>query len=128
MIDNLEYAIVHAKEVARELKSSLSDFPRECFTQSEIDEIVRQVQEHEKLAEWLTELAERREADRWNVIRTEADLPKEEGDYLVDCKERKLSIQHFFFSIADHRPYWSGMCKVYAWQPLPKSYTESEDK
>ena len=118
----LDEAIAHAKEVSENWKSQLVN----CVSEEGSYKCLECAKEHEQLAEWLTELKERREADKWNVIRTEADLPKEEGDYLVDCKERKLSIQHFFFSIADHRPYWSGMCKVYAWRPLPKPYTESE--
>ena len=65
-----------------------------------------------------------RPEDRW--IPVNERLPNKEGYYLVDCKERVLSIQRFNFSIADHKPYWSGMRTVYAWKPLPEPYKESE--
>ena len=122
MIDDLKDAIAHAKEVAENWKSQLVN----CVSEEGSYKCLECAKEHEQLAAWLTELQERREADRWNVIHTEADLPNKEGYYLVDCKERVFSIQRLNFSIADHKPYWSGMCKVYAWRPLPKSYTGSE--
>lgn len=56
----LDKTIQHHIEEARELKSSLSDFPKECFTQCEIEEIVTQAQEHDQLAIWLTKLDEAR--------------------------------------------------------------------
>lgn len=82
--------------------------------------------EHVEALDLAIKAIEEKEADKWNVIHTEADLPNKEGYYLVDCKESVLSIQRLNFSIADHKPYWSGMCKVYAWRSLPKPY-ESED-
>jgi len=63
-------------------------------------------------------------ADRW--IPVSERLPKKEGWYLVDRKECRFSIQYFFFDTTDHKPYWSGECKVYAWRPLPEPYKESE--
>lgn len=129
MIDNLTEAITHAREVAKEQKQKANSINNNGYG-LEADQLNKQsnclecANDHEQLASWLTELQERREADRW--IPVSERLPEKEGDYLVDCKERHFAIEHFYFSIADRTPYWSGMRKVYAWRPLPEPY-ESED-
>ena len=138
MITTLDEAIAHAKEVAKELKSSLSDYPRDCFTQSEIDEIVRQVQEHEQLAAWLEELAERREADRW--IPVSERLPETTSLILLSVKHETPTRTHNavyggyydrkFLTVNNMEVegcFVEGcITKVEAWKPLPKPY-ESED-
>lgn len=132
MITTLEETIARVKDVAEMNSREAEEIRRisESVTPSNkqyrviIERCRESAEEYEQVAAWLEELKERREADRW--IPVSERLPDKEGDYLVDRKERRLSIQHFFFGIADHRPYWSGECKVYAWRPLPKHY-ESED-
>lgn len=129
MIDNLEDAINHARKKAQELRSRFEDlYRKEETTEEERKEAVSCLdcsKEHAQLVAWLTELQERREADRW--IPVSERLPEKEGWYLVDRKERTSSIQYFFFSTVNHKPYWSGECKVYYWRPLPEPYKESED-
>ena len=134
MIDNLTDAIAHAKEVAeknrqdaeelRELGERVSP-PNQPYNIT-VKACLDCAEDHEQLVAWLTELQERREADRW--IPVSERLPEKEGWYLVDRKERTSSIQYFFFSTVNHKPYWSGECKVYYWRPLPEPYKESEDE
>lgn len=123
----LNEAIEHATQTSKNLKAEAKAW-QGCAIQStgktKAKECLECAAEHEQLASWLTELAERREADRW--ISVDEALPEKEGWYLVDRKERTFSIQYFFFGTADHKPYWSGECKVYYWRPLPKA-PESED-
>lgn len=83
----LDEAIKNCKEKAKELKSSLSDFPRECFTQSEIDEIVTQTQEHEQLAEWLKELKALKERPQGDIRWTDKLSVKSNGDIIdFECR------------------------------------------
>lgn len=117
----LDEAIQHCKERAEEKRK---DYERADAYNLPSDGCLKCAEEHDQLASWLEELKDRREADRW--IPVSERLPEKEGDYLVDCKERHFAIEHFYFSIADRTPYWSGMRKVYAWRPLPERYKESE--
>lgn len=61
MITTLEEAIAHAKEVAENWKSQLVN----CVSEEGSYKCLECAKDHEQLAEWLTELKERREADRW---------------------------------------------------------------
>lgn len=63
MIDNLKKAITHAKEKATELKREAeSIYIKELGHIKEVKDCLECAKEHEQLAEWLTELEERREA------------------------------------------------------------------
>lgn len=157
MIDNLKEAISHAKEVAEKLKneaeiikktekvrfkirskfseslhnSSGADFDVGNIDLTEYNECLECAKDHEQLAAWLTELTERREAERWNVIHTEADLPKESGFYLatveyVDRESGKL--QRTTSELCFSTKFGKFLCEenVIAWKPMPKFYTESE--
>lgn len=132
MITTLEEAISHAKEVAENWKSQLVN----CVSEEGRNKCLECVAEHEKTAEWLTELQERREADRWNVIYSEKDLPKYDGFYLVTIEYResssgklKRNTSELYFSTGFQR--WTDCGEefvedgVIAWKPLPKPY-ESE--
>lgn len=74
MIDNLEDAITHAREVAENWKSELVN----CVSEEGRNTCLDRATEHELLAGWLTELQERREADRW--IPVSERLPEEKKD------------------------------------------------
>ena len=65
MIDNLTDAITHAKEVAKELRKDADylDAPYGMDTSART-ECLECAAEHEQLAAWLEELAERREVDK----------------------------------------------------------------
>lgn len=117
MITELDEAIKHCKEVAEKLRD---DAESRFYDE---DSCLACADEHEQLAEWLTELQERREADRWNVIHSKEDLPKESGKCLVSLDFGDVSIDFYDKD-------WGFVCyvgNVIAWKPLPKPYTESED-
>lgn len=60
MIRTLEEAIAHAKEVAENWKSQLVN----CVSEEGRNKCIECAKEHEKLAEWLTELKQRREQEK----------------------------------------------------------------
>ena len=111
------------KEAVKILKKGYPDITK--YAASEYEQYYDDVRDYDEALNHSIKALEEKEADRW--IPVSERLPDKEGDYLVDRKERRLSIQHFFFSIADHSPYWSGDCKVYAWKPLPKPYESEEE-
>ena len=123
----LEDAIKHAKEVAKEKRK---EYERACALNVPSEGFCECAAEHEQLAEWLTELQERREADRWVSVKDK--LPEEYGNYLVftDDGDIDIGVYHPRYIV----PQWS-MCdadgfywaddkdiKVLAWKPLPKAY------
>ena len=62
----LDEAIKHCHEKAKELReTAVKDFYDNKTTLGEMADCRECANEHEQLAEWLTELKERREADRW---------------------------------------------------------------
>lgn len=136
MIDNLTDAIAHAKKVAmekREEEQALRD--RKDFIESNernpkgiYDVPINQCKEcaadHEQLVAWLTELQERREADRW--IPVSERLPEKDGYYLI-------TRLNYGEAVTDKRSfnrrngYGSFVCNnVTAWKEMPKPY-ESEE-
>lgn len=61
MLD-LESAIQHCEEKAEEIRKANEEMPTDCKLSEDLYECAK---DHEQLAAWLEELAERREADRW---------------------------------------------------------------
>ena len=118
MITTLEEAIKHCHEKAEELRES-ADL---CMLGTEIrNECLECAKEHEQLAEWLTELKERREADKW--IPVSERLPEYSGLYLISVDD-VVTVANFTGTYFMHRG--GGRVEVYAWKPLPKPYGESE--
>jgi len=69
MIDNLEDAIAHAKEVAEKRRKEAGAWEDMCYREkvnlpSDYKICLECAKEHEQLAEWLTELKEYREGKR----------------------------------------------------------------
>lgn len=143
MAFDLDMAIQHCHDKAKELRAEAegwSDYKlvSEKARKSMAD-CLECAKEHEQLASWLTELQERREADGWNVIHTEADLPKEDGFYLTTAEyvesisgELKRNTAELYFSTVFKS--WSECGEdedsdddIIAWKHLPKPY-ESEGK
>lgn len=129
MIDNLTEAIAHAKEVAEEQKQKANKINNNGYG-LEVEQLKEQsdclecAKEHEQLVSWLTELQERREADRW--IPVSERLP-EEGNkaYLVTVDYGNgviASCQRFFYNGGIG---WNDDC-VTAWKEMPEAYKESE--
>ena len=81
----LDEAIKHCHERAEENRKKADEwYAGGCsFAQVEGNDCLECAKEHEQLAGWLTELKERREADRW--IPVSERLPEEYGGYLVMC-------------------------------------------
>lgn len=136
MIDNLTDAIAHEKKEA-ENYTITSNALYEDFYQVSLN-CQELANYHEQLAEWLTELQERREADRW--IPVSERLPEEKiNPYTADfddvlCTTDWGDVQAVKFGtpILLNKPhFWLGgviMDKhIIAWQYKPKPY-ESEDK
>lgn len=151
MIDNLKDAIEHTKDVAENWKSQLVN----CVSEEGRNKCLECVAEHEKIAEWLTELQERREADRWIPVseRTPDDLEPvnitwinhEPEPYYKEIKDKPFTATGVYFNGQWY--WWSTLCtdtlaeysnnfddvidpaiEVIAWKPLPEPCGESEDK
>lgn len=126
MIDNLTEAISHAREVAENVRYNAYTFTERDL----LDENCRQAKaecldcatEHEQLAAWLEELAERREADRWIPV-TER-LPDKNGNYLVLLNNGEMTTD-IFDEEELFMGFWGYMTH---WRPLPPKPYESEDK
>ena len=126
MIKDLQDAIKHAREKAEELRErAYSDF--DSWTdrgKALATKCLECAAEHDQLADLLTELAERREADRW--IPVSERLPEYSGLYLVSIYEL-VTVANFTGTEFTDRSIPNAIREVSAWKPLPKSY-ESEDK
>ena len=156
MIDNLTDAIAHAREVAREKRAEEQEWrdKRDFIESNErnpkgiydlpINQCKECAKEHEQLAEWLTELQERREADRW--IPVSERLPDERDWYLGLFKEPDTGfiglpyicdyvgeitkgttkegwILRHCTDVDNASDYFRNLIFV-AWQPLPEPYKE----
>lgn len=124
MIDNIYKAIIHAREVAKNWRSQLVN----CVSEEGRCKIQERATEHELIADWLEELTERREADRWIPI-TEA-LPDIALHVLVQLTNGWITIGHYHST--DKWVFIDGTITiafprdtVVAWRYMPKSY-ESE--
>ena len=142
MITTLEEAITHAREVANEKRFMEDHWTKQDKDdkwhdkrQSWITECKECAEEHEQLAEWLEELAERREADRW--IPVSERLPEKYDSYLVMWRSLTEGFpDRLFYEICEYEPdedEWERIeqagkagAEIVAWRPLPKLY-ESED-
>lgn len=72
-----------------------------------------------RLAEWLRELAGRRDRDRW--IPCSERLPEEDGTYYTAEHAGDRKQQYFHADMYGH--YWDGgVGKVIAWRPQPEKY------
>ena len=135
MIENLTEAIAHAREVAemnRKEAEELREYGEHVSPPNQpynipVKACLECAAEHEQLAEWLTELQERREADRW--ISVKERMPESRIEVMVYCPELKTQYCAFY---ADKHwqvfgAYDTIWYEVTHWRSLPKA-PESEDK
>lgn len=119
----LNEAIAHAKEVAKDRNETANNTPTEYGDY--INSCRECAKEHEQLANWLEELQERREADRW--IPVSERLPEDFCVVLVYCPQFDNIYRVFREGDAWHQFSTSDvlMQAVTHWRPLPKA-PESE--
>ena len=116
----LDEAIKRCKEKAEELREQIItalDDGREIYDK-DCEECAN---EHEQLAEWLTELKARREVDRW--IPVSERLPDLSGLYLVSVDDL-VTVGNF-----GGTEFTRGNVelRVIAWKPLPEPYKENDN-
>ena len=124
MITNLDEAIAHAREKAEEQKKQGSICCDSLEDTIRAEKCLECAAEHEQLAEWLTELKQRREADRW--IPVSERLPDEYGEYMITYRLMKGQevVRKDIYN--DHfKRFNEGSC-VIAWKPLPEPYKEND--
>jgi len=72
----------------------------------------------------------RSEASPWVPVRSDADNPKESGDYIVTARYgRKDGYSHLFTAEFEWIGYWHSVPEfdeVIAWMPLPSPYNEMQ--
>lgn len=150
MIDNLTEAIEKYKHFV-ECETESARVLREHGNVKDAKYFEKTAENDRKIVAWLTELQERREADKW--IPVSERLPEDDGQYLVTREEYIPSSSEYRTFDTDGAPHWeivvdlarfegnfnrahnyenhnNGFNKAYkvlAWKPLPKPY-ESEDK
>ena len=115
MINNLTEAIQHCNEVIEEKRKIMSS---NAYSNVVRDNCKDCISDHEQLAEWLTELKERREADRW--IPVSERLPEKDGRFIICTPSGDVDTNCFMFGQFT-RPY------VIAWRHLPEPYKEREE-
>ena len=149
----LDEAIAHAKEVASKVRKN-GNYLHFRGNERIANECEECAKEHEQLADWLTELQERREADKWISVkeRTPDDLEPvnitwinhEPEPYYKEIKGKPFTATGVYFNGQWY--WWSTLCtdilaeyshnyddivdkaiEITHWKPLPKPY-ESEDK
>lgn len=129
----LEEAIAHCKEKAEENR-----FVASCYThldnkrvKAKHDDCLECAREHEQLAEWLTELKQRREADKWVI--TNERLPSDDEPYEVLCCDNhgEIMIGHPFADEESECGYSAEnegcfMYECIAWKLLPEPHKEND--
>ena len=149
MIENLKDAINHARETASKLRKMTSITNGKPY-----EECLECASEHEQLAGWLEELADRREADKWISVkeRTPDDLEPvnitwinhDPEPYYKEIKDKPFTATGVYFNGQWY--WWSTLCtdilteyshnyddiideaiEITHWKPLPKPYESEEE-
>lgn len=124
----LNEAIKHCKDKAQELKTKVEVYKTEPYVSPNlIADCEECAAEHEQLAEWLTELQERRKADKW--ISVKERMPEPRVAVMVYCPEYKNQYCAFYEDkhwqvFGAYDTVWH---EVTHWKPLSQNPEESED-
>lgn len=132
---DLNEAIKHCHEKAEEIRKANEEMPTDCKLSEDLCECAK---DHEQLAEWLTELQERREADRW--IPVSERLPDKNMPCLVSVGKfnlTQIAMYSDLMETIDHKIFYQGDYGknnfqniteyVNAWKPLPEPYEPKEE-
>ena len=124
MINSIDEAIAHAREKAEEQKKEAETWSEYKVVsekaRNSITTCLECAREYEQLAEWLTELQKRREADRW--IPVSERLPDKNGNYLVCLNNGEITTD-IFEEEELFMGFWGYMT---AWKHLPEPYKEND--
>ena len=119
MIDNLTEAIVKYKNLAeREIETAR--VLRNIGNEKDAKYFEETAENDKKIVAWLTELQERREADRWISVKDK--LPDKEGKCLVFTDYGDVTMDSFVDGM-----FVCNLGNVTHWKPLTKA-PESEGK
>ena len=136
----LEEAIKHAEKVAEEKFNNavyIMDKMKSAVALENAEECKRCADEHRQLAEWLTELAERRKAELQWIPCSERMPEEDDYKYCIECldgaiwyftENGTMGLGYYYKSTKE----WSTTDdlktdgKVVAWMPLPKPYKEGD--
>ena len=126
MINTLGEAIAHERKVVENLREITSTLRVKNESEEQrLNEWAECAEEHEQLISWLTELQERREADR--LISVKERLPENDNPVLVYD-----GVDMFVAWFSDERGWHSSdnmfdiNTPIISWKPLPETYKESE--
>lgn len=129
MIKNLKEAIEHAKFTAQKLRAEAKAW-QACAIVSKgkekSSECLECAAEHEQLVDWLTELEQRRKADRW--IPVSEKLPEDYTKVLITNEYGEVMCIDWNTWYQNEYKDAKKSYKATAWRPLPEFYKESEDE
>lgn len=127
---DLNEAISHAKEVVEEKREEVKYWKKVkgvgVFTDENTEHLLNKCEEcakeHEQLAAWLTELQERREADKWILIgKRKPDIDEE----VLVCYRTQGGMAQMVSYRMDNERWWGLSVLCYtpvAWKPLGEPY------
>lgn len=120
MSNNIDEVIVHCNNQADELKHIANKYDEnDAWENNEKCACLKDATEFEHISEWLTELKQRREAERW--VPVSERLPEKEGKCLVTTDFGDVCEDSFVDGI-----FVLYLGNVIAWRYKPEPYKENK--